>query len=111
MFRTALIASLLLAAAPHSAAAQEPLPTIEVPHADLDLSTVTGQDRLDRRIRNAAAILCPQGALMLAAQLERKRCLRVVVAKAEAQVREAVAAAGGIRKSPRFAGAVADERS
>ena len=110
MFRTT-IAALLLAAAPHSAMANEAFPSIDVPHADLDLSTVTGQDRLDRRIRNAASLLCPGGSLLLAAQLERKRCLRVVVAKAEAQVREAVAAAGGIRNPARLAGAVADERS
>lgn len=110
MLRSTLIATALLVAA-HGASAREAAPKIVVPHADLDLSKPTGQARLDRRVRNAAATLCPAGSLDLRARLAMFKCRELAAATAENQVSEAVLAAGGERSPARLAGARTDDRS
>jgi UrcA family protein len=62
-------------------------PTARVNYADINLQTVAGRDRLTRRIRSAASLLCNEATVEpLEMRMERIECYRFAVASGTAQV-------------------------
>ncbi len=65
--------------------------SVKVGYADLNLASEAGQDRLDARIRRAAAIVCGSHASDLAATRADTACRIAATADAEARLATVVA--------------------
>ncbi len=91
MLKTAISAaalSLAVVATPVMAGSDEK-PTMTVETRDLDLSTVEGQERLDRRIDQAAKKICETNAVRTGTRLKsasRSSCYKNAVKSVEKQV-------------------------
>jgi UrcA family protein len=95
--RKLLFAPLLLAAAPATAGEVETL-SVTVETSDLDLATPGGQRRLGYRVDAAVNRACPATGRSLLAIQDMLDCRRHARAKAEPQVRFAIAQAS-LRKA------------
>lgn len=69
--------------------------SVKVGYADLNLASEAGQDRLDARIRRAAATVCGSNATDLAATRAAAACRIAATADAEAQLATVVAGRPG----------------
>lgn len=90
-----LLSALLAAACATPAAAENGAETMSVmvQTSDLDLTDPAHQRRLDRRVQDAVTDICGYSRLDLKAARDVQECRRLALAKAETQVRFAVAQA------------------
>ncbi len=62
-----------------------------VSHADLDISTAAGRERLDRRLQVAARTVCGVGGtVLLAEQVRQRRCYKTAIGSAREKATLAV---------------------
>ncbi len=85
-----LAALILIAAAPAPQSADTRI--VRVAHHDLDLSTARGRDELDRRMRRAAAVACPDPGYTDAATARRIRACVATALQQAAPTRERLVA-------------------
>lgn len=89
------VAAVAMALSAPAFAANDSVDTAVVQYSDLDLSSARGVDRLQRRINQAAKQVCGEvPARELALRQEVIACQTNAIAKASAQLRPILAAAG-----------------
>lgn len=86
-----ILAPLAVLAAPVAAAPSEQHRTIE--HADLDLTTKSGVERLDRRIKSQIRGMCETNTPGLGARIFEQKCTATALAEAQTKARIAIAEA------------------
>lgn len=93
------ILSLVVILAPIPASAQQTVPSIAVPFADLNLQSDAGVRTLDRRLRRAVRSICgdDRGTVSVAAGAAIRRCATVKQAEVTLLRNRAVAASHASR--------------
>lgn len=86
------IAAAVLVVATTPAASKDQL-TVSVDVSDLDLTQNADQDKLERRIDNAARRICRTGAFDTGARRAENECRLAIIENAAAQVKLAIAKA------------------
>ena len=77
-------------------------PQALVVHEDLNLVSVAGQQRLDRRIKTALKMVCNHGDFTLAGQMRDRKCRKRALAEIEPQRELAIAKSGGVKVASKF---------
>lgn len=90
-FGTLVCAGICLLGATAPAAAAEPVRTVTIDYADLDLAHDGGRDALDSRIKAAARKVCSDGSRDLRSRTEETRCVRTAIEGAQTQKMAAMA--------------------
>lgn len=108
LFATAILAVSGIATAAHASDSTETI-TTQIDSADLDLTTIRDQKRLDTRIRTATTRLCYTPQRDLYARTVAQECRETALASAEQAKKTAVALA--VRNSVRMADSVAMDPS
>ncbi len=98
----AIFATLAVSGSPVAAETRHPTRSIAVSHADLDLTTAQGRERIAARAERAAKQLCIRpGEFDLGLKMKSRQCLRETTQAAQTQIALAVASANTVRLASR----------
>ena len=98
----AIFAAVTVLGSPVAAETRQPTRSITISHADLDITTARGREKLAGRAERAAEQLCLRpGEFDLTIKRKAKKCLNETTQAAEAQIALAVANANAVRLASR----------